>query len=599
MIIFKKLQYTNNSVNNTINFNYYNYRFEAIRDPVENNANVLFLVKVFNTEEQYSSCVVSIVQKINTESVNTFAGLTVTYREPSYAFDKILDKKDKYTDKEILISRTIDKIIRHSVALDQETAINIILTKNQPWISNTFFAAVSTLIAYKTISACEIGFCHLYYKNDSFSREYIKDYSAQLLMAANKTQIFSIEMESLPNVDTLQLLQTGIAHCDDLAVILQQKIKSPKSKVEPTIPVIPKITDHLQISSIKPQEMPFELFKKAVSAYFAKHGRIVPDEVRPITIQEFGQQMLFSRGPTAVLDNLQISNEQIGIISSYKFNSFATGEIYSKAFSRREIGHGEIIRSAFSLIYKNILSFKLDSEVLSASGSSSMASICAGSAILKKYGFRSNIVAGISIGLFRNGMTEKLAIDIWEFEDLYGEMDFKIAGTLTGFTCIHMDCKSYLNVKSLKSVLQLARQTIDKIINAIDSQVLTNIENVFIQKQKWSEILGNHGNNLKLITQLTGAIVKTNDGGYLSITGKNIEICKQLLLTQAGLYMQDGDPLVFIAKEASDKIFVLTPLGLFKNNKKIAIIQNQLVIAQTKSIKKKTMIIEKISNNLE
>lgn len=185
------------------------------------------------------------------------------------------------------------------------------------------------------------------------------------------------------------------------------------------------------------------------------------DEIRKINI--FTTPTVFQRGKTSVLSIIQ---KDIKFNSQYVFNH------NSKYSNRREIGHSNLIKSAF----KNYINepIKLIAEVLSADGSSSAASVCAHSINLRNKGYLSELIAGISLGNINN----QWIVDMTEEEDNESIMDFKIFGTKTHISAIHLDTKKYIYLDDLSTILTLGQKKLIEIINKMNKFALGTIKQI-------------------------------------------------------------------------------------------------------------------------
>ena len=149
----------------------------------------------------------------------------------------------------------------------------------------------------------------------------------------------------------------------------------------------------------------------------------------------------------------------------YNFPPFSTGETKMlRGQSRREIGHGALAERALEPVIPSEETFpyalRLVSEVLASNGSSSMASVCGSTLALMDTGVPIKApVAGVAMGLVKEGEQYSILTDIQGTEDHLGDMDFKVAGTAQGITALQMDIKiSGLSTEIMKQALEQARQ---------------------------------------------------------------------------------------------------------------------------------------------
>ena len=222
----------------------------------------------------------------------------------------------------------------------------------------------------------------------------------------------------------------------------------------------------------------------------ARHGKRVdgrkPNEVRPITIDtsllpRAHGSALFTRGQTQALvavtlgtandvaasrlDRRAASETTQSFMLHYNFPPFSTGEVRPmRGTSRREIGHGNLAERAMQGVLPAFEDFpytiRIVSDILESNGSSSMASVCGGSLALFDAGVPIRAaVAGVAMGLIKEGKKYAILTDILGTEDHLGDMDFKVAGTRNGITSIQMDIKiEGLDLQIMKEALAQAKE---------------------------------------------------------------------------------------------------------------------------------------------
>ncbi|XCC45339.1 MAG: hypothetical protein ABUS76_00220 [Candidatus Shikimatogenerans sp. Ttur] len=207
---------------------------------------------------------------------------------------------------------------------------------------------------------------------------------------------------------------------------------------------------------------------------------------------------LFTKGRTQVLISVTLGNlNDINIIDTfekeykenfylhYNFHAFSVGNIKIKNnISRREIGHGYLAQRSFKfLLYNIFFSIRIISDILSSDGSSSMATVCATSLALLNAGiYLKRKVFGFSYGVFLKKKKKIILTDISEKEDKYGEMDFKLTGTIKGITSCQLDVKSsILNINILKKIFKKFKNNIFYINNKINKKKIIK-KNIFIYK---------------------------------------------------------------------------------------------------------------------
>lgn len=259
---------------------------------------------------------------------------------------------------------------------------------------------------------------------------------------------------------------------------------------------------------------------------------------------------LFTRGETQVLgvvtlggktgeqmvDNLRgISYDNFYL--HYTFPPFSVGEARGyRGVGRREIGHGNLAERALKNIvqYDNFpYTIRVNCEVLESNGSSSMGSVCSGSMALMDAGVpMSNPVAGIAMGLVKEGDKFKILSDILGDEDHLGDMDFKVAGTSQGITAIQMDIKitGITNEIFSKALAQakVGREHIlgemAKTISASRSELkdtAPQILTIEIDKDKIGAVIGPGGKNVKMLQEKYGVTVEIDDSGIVKVIGND------------------------------------------------------------------------------
>lgn len=294
-----------------------------------------------------------------------------------------------------------------------------------------------------------------------------------------------------------------------------------------------------------------------------------PDEIRPITCEidilpATHGSSLFTRGETQSLTTVTLGtklDEKIidDVLNQgsekftlhYNFPPFATGEAKaSRGISRREIGHGNLAHRALKNMMppddENPYAIRVVSDILESNGSSSMATVCAGTLALMDAGVKlKKPVSGIAMGLITDKDTKKYAIlsDILGDEDHLGDMDFKVTGTRDGITATQMDIKvEGLSFEILTKALNQARAGRMHILD-IMTQVIEEprpelkphaprIVMLTIPKEMIGALIGPGGKVIQEIQRTTGAtiIVEEIDGhGDVNIFGENAEVINSAL----------------------------------------------------------------------
>jgi polyribonucleotide nucleotidyltransferase len=294
-----------------------------------------------------------------------------------------------------------------------------------------------------------------------------------------------------------------------------------------------------------------------------------PDEIRQIvceidTLPATHGSALFTRGETQSLTTVTLGtklDEKIidDVLNKgtekftlhYNFPPFATGEAKAyRGVGRREIGHGNLAHRALKNMMpsddENPYAVRVVSDILESNGSSSMATVCAGTLALMDAGVKlKKPVSGIAMGLISDKNTKKYAVlsDILGDEDHLGDMDFKVTGTRDGITATQMDIKvDGLSVEILTKALNQAKAGRLHILDIMDQTIseprpelkphAPRIEMLTIPKELIGALIGPGGKVIQEIQRVTGAtiIVEEVDGhGDVNIFGENAEVIKAAL----------------------------------------------------------------------
>jgi polyribonucleotide nucleotidyltransferase len=294
-----------------------------------------------------------------------------------------------------------------------------------------------------------------------------------------------------------------------------------------------------------------------------------PDEIRQImceidTLPATHGSALFTRGETQSLTTVTLGtklDEKIidDVLNKgsekftlhYNFPPFSTGEAKpARGISRREIGHGNLAHRALKNMIppdeENPYAIRVVSDILESNGSSSMATVCAGTLALMDAGIRlRKPVSGIAMGLITDKETKKYAVlsDILGDEDHLGDMDFKVTGTRDGITATQMDIKvDGLSFEVLAKALDQAKKGRLHILGIMEETIAEprpelkphapRIEMLTIPKDMIGALIGPGGKVIQEIQRVTGAtiIVEEIDGhGDVNIFGENAEVINAAL----------------------------------------------------------------------
>jgi polyribonucleotide nucleotidyltransferase len=287
------------------------------------------------------------------------------------------------------------------------------------------------------------------------------------------------------------------------------------------------------------------------------------DEIRPIECEvdiapRVHGSALFTRGETQILSNVALGTtrmdmriDTLGLQTTkrfwhhYNFPPFSVGEAgFMRGPKRRDIGHGALAERALLATIPDEESFpyviRVVSETLESNGSSSMGSVCASSMALQAAGVPvSAPVAGVAMGLIKEGDDYIVLTDIAGVEDHLGDMDFKVAGTKDGITALQMDIKiTGVTFDILRDALEQANKgrqfILGKMAEAIDgpreklSQHAPAIESIKIDPEKIGAVIGKGGETIRALCEEFEAEIDVEDDGTVRIyapTGELVEAC--------------------------------------------------------------------------
>ncbi|MGQ9662195.1 MAG: polyribonucleotide nucleotidyltransferase [Kiritimatiellia bacterium] len=312
---------------------------------------------------------------------------------------------------------------------------------------------------------------------------------------------------------------------------------------------VPEVTDE-QLRAVFD-----ELQIEFVRANVLEHGRRIdgrgPDEIRPLAAQvgvlpRTHGSAIFTRGETQALATVTLGTksdiqaldaitggpEEKKFMLHYNFPPYSVGEVGKiGGAGRREIGHGALAERCLQLVVPPDYPYtlRLVSDIMSSNGSTSMASVCAGSLALMDAGVPvSKAVAGISIGLFTSEKKAQLVVDIIGAEDHCGDMDFKVAGTREGITGFQVDLKiPGLRWELVEGALEKARVARLHLLDFMDtiiakprpqlSPYAPRIREIKIPVDKIGDLIGPGGKTIRRITELSGAQIDIEEDGTVYI----------------------------------------------------------------------------------
>ena len=268
---------------------------------------------------------------------------------------------------------------------------------------------------------------------------------------------------------------------------------------------------------------------------------------------------LFTRGETQALVTTTLGNSRdVNLIDSlagtiqdhfmlhYNFPHFSVGETGREGVpKRREIGHGRLARRGVQAMLPDSDRFpyviRVVSEITESNGSSSMASVCGASLALMDAGVPMKApVAGIAMGLVKEGDRFAVLSDILGDEDHLGDMDFKVAGTKDGITALQMDIKiEGITAEIMEKALEQAHAGRIHILNAMNEVLPSsrteinahapNYAVIEINSDKIRDVIGKGGATIRQLTEDTGAVIDIDDNGTIRIFGENKAATKEAI----------------------------------------------------------------------
>lgn len=286
--------------------------------------------------------------------------------------------------------------------------------------------------------------------------------------------------------------------------------------------------------------------------------------VRPITIQagflpRTHGSALFTRGETQALVVTTLGTDRDAqtvealdgegretFMLHYNFPPYSVGETGQMGSpKRREIGHGNLAKRALRAVLPSESDFpyvlRVVSEITESNGSSSMATVCGASISLMDAGVPlKKHVAGIAMGLIKEGDQFAVLTDILGDEDHLGDMDFKVAGTKDGITALQMDIKiDGITEEILRVALNQAKEGRLHILNIMEetlaeprievSPYAPRITTLKINPEKIRDLIGKGGATIRAITEETGTLIDISDDGVVRISTSDLQACQHAI----------------------------------------------------------------------
>lgn len=413
-------------------------------------------------------------------------------------------------------------------------------------------------------------------EGNEFTEELFKE---GLKLAIGHIQEICLAQMELINPDKIEIIEN-----EKLNEIYQELNKKHSNEIKDAIFYINRDERHKKLNLIKDKilsavsdeellpkhhkaihQIESEQFRKTLLTEKKRTDGRDFDTIRPIDI-ELGVlsrahgSAVFTRGETQSLCTITLGSvedakrldefsavkeEYQRFMLHYNFPPFSVGEVkFLRGTSRREIGHGCLAEKALKPIIpatdKFPYTIRVVSEILESNGSSSMATVCGGTLSLMDAGVPiKSPVSGIAMGLVKEGEDYQILTDIAGYEDHFGDMDLKIAGTEKGITALQLDIKiGGLSNEIIDQTLEKAKTArlfiLDKIKEKIAqpaanlSKYAPVITDIKIDENKVKDLIGPGGKTIKKFIADYNAKININDDGTVNITTKDSETSKAL-----------------------------------------------------------------------
>ncbi len=335
------------------------------------------------------------------------------------------------------------------------------------------------------------------------------------------------------------------------------------------------------------------IFREQVLRDRIRPDRRAFDEIRQISIEtsvlpRTHGSALFTRGETQALVTVTLGTtddqqrletyegeQKKRLMLHYNFPPFSVGETgRMTGVGRREVGHGALAERAISTVLpaaeESPYTYRIVSDILESNGSSSMASVCGASLALMDAGVSlKGAVAGVAMGLVKEGEQYAILTDIAGAEDHYGDMDFKVAGTRKGITALQMDIKiSGITGQIMREALEQARHGRLFLLDKMDAELATpretrskfapRIHTLQIPTDKIRDLIGPGGKVIRGIIDATGVKIDVDDTGRVNVASSD-----ETGLSKALAMINDLTAVPEVGKTYLGKVVRLAEFGAF------------------------------------
>ncbi|MFZ4713579.1 MAG: polyribonucleotide nucleotidyltransferase [Bacteriovoracaceae bacterium] len=384
--------------------------------------------------------------------------------------------------------------------------------------------------------------------------------------SANVNAAFMTTLSATFNADARNIL--SIVPKQERTVATQSLIKkiAETMKADHTKFGLEEKTDFKKQAAKGVDELLYKMMRNDILTEGKRIGGRKMDQVRMIetetdVLKRVHGSALFTRGETQVMSAVtiggaegeQMADTMTGLSYSrfylhYTFPPFSVGEARGyRGVGRRELGHGNLAERAIKMVLPKPEDFaytmRVNCEVLESNGSSSMGSVCAGTMALLDAGVPlSSPVAGIAMGLIKEGSAYKILTDILGDEDHLGDMDFKVAGTEKGITAIQMDIKiTGITEQIFTEALDQAKKgrlhilgEMNKTIKTHRTEFKTGVPKMYtvqIPNDKIGALIGPGGKNIKALQANFGVTMEVTEEGLVKVLGQDTDKIQACIAT--------------------------------------------------------------------
>lgn len=506
----------------------------------------------FRNEVQITNTVMSVEQDCSPEMAAMF-GSSLALCISDIPFDGPIAGVDVgRVNGEYVINPTVEQRELSDIDLTvagTATAINMVESSAQEVSEEDMLGAllfgheeIKRLVAFQNEIAAQVGKPKMDIELLTFDSEIelqVKDLFSQAMVHAIQTEEKLAREENIEKVkDAAKLhFETVLAEEENAANLMKQVAQLvenlEKDEVRRLITVEKIRPDGRQIDEIRPLASEVGLLPRVHGSGLFTRGQT----------QALTAATLAPLGESQVIDGLGIEDGK-RFIHHYNFPQFSVGST-GRAGSpgRREIGHGALGERALKQVIPDPEAFpytiRLVSEVLESNGSSSQASICAGTLALMDAGVPIKApVAGIAMGLVSDGENYTVLTDIQGLEDHLGDMDFKVAGTKEGITALQMDIKIQgITEQILTEALSQAKKARFEILDQLTSTLAQprpelspyapKIEMIHIAPDKIKVVIGRGGDTINSIIDETGVKIDIDQDGNISIASTDYDMIQR------------------------------------------------------------------------